>query len=377
MASEKNQPATPHRIEKAREEGQVASSQDLMRSATCLAVFEGCNLIFTRFHDFAAVYFQEFIAQVGLLRDGASFSGRNIFTWILVSVGVSIVLGSVAVAVWIATSWLQTSGPVFKKHPIEFKLDKLDPTQVFKNVFSAKTAVDFIGNLVKAAVIALIFGNAVRHALRDAPLAVSNGIEAVALLIGAEVLSAIRITLVTLLALSMIDFWLQRRLMLRNLKMSFEELKEENKEMQGNPEMKQHLRRMGQEMLGGDAAPDPLAGSNALIVNPTHLAVGLRYVQGEKRLPEVRVRASDSEAMDLIELARDRQVPVVRHIWLARTLYELDEGQPIPREAFKAVAAVYRMLFKLDQAAMEASADDSKLQSGVAPTRTQGSVEPP
>jgi type III secretion protein U len=348
MSGEKQLPATEHRIEKAREEGQVASSQDVMRSAVCLVVFEACRFLFIRYHAFATQYFHEFIAQLALLREGSSFNAGNVFVWILASMFISIVLASVAVVVWIAASWVQTEGPVFKKHPIEFKLDKLNPANIFKNIFSAKTVVDFVGNLVKAAVVSLVFAQAVRHALRDAPMAAGEGIESVAVLIGAEVMSAIRIALLSLFALAVFDFWVQWRLTLRDLKMSFQEMKDEHKEMQGNPEIKHHIRNLGHEMMSGDAPPDPLAGSNALIVNPTHLAIGLRYVKGEKRLPQIRLKAAERAATELIELARDRKVPVIRHIWLARTLYALPEGESIPREAFKAVAAIYRMLAQLD-----------------------------
>jgi type III secretion protein U len=351
MSGEKNLPATEKRIEKAREDGQVASSQDLMRSAVCLSVFEGCRILLGHYYQFAALYLHEFISQLSSVRESQGFNANNVFVWIIGSAAVSLMLGSVAVVVWIAASWVQTTGPVFKKHPIELKLDKLDPTKVFKNVFSAKTAVDFISNILKASLVAIIFGLAVRNAIREAPMAIPGGIEGIGFLIGRELLSAVRTALVALLALAVVDFGIQRRLLMRDLKMSFQEQRDEQKEMMGNPEVKQQIRQVGHEVLSGNrAAPDPLAESNALIVNPTHLAVGLRYVKGENRLPQIRIKAADAEAMDLIELAQDRKVPVVRHIWLARTLYELAEGEVIPREAFKAVAAVYRMLIQLDQA---------------------------
>jgi type III secretion protein U len=181
-------------------------------------------------------------------------------------------------------------------------------------------------------------------------MALPQGIEGVGALIGREVLSAIRQALIALFALAVGDFMIQRQLMLRDLKMSFQEQKDEHKETMGNPEVKQHIRQIGHEILSGEPrAKDPLEDSNALIVNPTHLAVGLRYVKDESKLPQIRVKAADEAAMNLIEIAQDKKVPVVRHIWLARTLYQHNEGEPIPREAFTAVAAVYRMLHQLDQ----------------------------
>ena len=349
MSGEKTFDATDHKVEEAREDGNVAISQDLMKSAVCVVAFEVCRGMTMQFDGFIFAYFTDFISQLASVEQHSGFRADNIFMWIGASVALSMVIGCVSVAVFIAMSWVQTSGPVIKKSPIEFKLDGLLPDKYFKKVFAMKTLVDLGTNIIKAVVISAVLWFAVEDVVRQLPMAVPSGIEEVAALIGKEALGAVRKTLIILLVMSIGDFWIQRRLMLKDLKMSMQDLKDEHKKMEGSPESKQNVRAFAEELMSGsDEGGDGLQGANVLVVNPTHVAVGLRYVHGERRLPRIRAMAVDKEAMRFIELAKDTGIPVVRHIWLARTLYGVKPGEPIPREAYRAIAAIYRLIVGLE-----------------------------
>ena len=349
MSGEKTFDATQHKIDEARKDGNVAISQDLMKSAVCVAAFEICRAMALRFDGFVHAYFIEFIAQLATVQQHRGFRADNVFMWIGASVVLSLLIGGVSVAVFVAMSWVQTGGPVIKKTPIEFKLDGLHPKNYFKKVFATKTLVDLATNLVKAAVVSTVLWFAVKDVVRQLPNAVPAGIEEVAALIGKEAVSAVRTTLFLLLAMALGDFWLQRRMMLKDLKMSMQDIKDEHKQTEGNPESKQNIRSFAEELMSGsDENTNALGGANVLVVNPTHVAVGLRYVHGERRLPRIRTMAVDEKAMRLIELAQDTGIPVVRHIWLARTLYGVEAGEPIPREAYRAIAAIYRLIAGLE-----------------------------
>ncbi|MGI4776876.1 MAG: EscU/YscU/HrcU family type III secretion system export apparatus switch protein [Janthinobacterium lividum] len=349
MSGEKTFDATQHKIDEAREDGNVAISQDLMKSAVCVVAFEVCRAVAMQFEGFVHAYFTEFIAQLAMVEQHRGFRADNIFMWIGASVGLSLLIGGVSVAVFVAMSWIQTGGPVIKKTPIEFKLEGLHPKNYFKKVFAMKTVVDIVTNVVKAVLISAVLWFSVKDVVRQLPNAVPAGVEEVAALIAREALSTVRTTLFLLLAMGVGDFWLQRRMMLKDLKMSMQDIKDEHKQMEGSPENKQNVRSFAQELMAGsDNQSNDLKGANVLVVNPTHVAVGLRYVHGERRLPRIRSMAVDESAMRLIELAKDTGVPVVRHIWLARTLYAVDPGDPIPREAYRAIAAIYRLIVGLD-----------------------------
>lgn len=362
MSGEKTFDATQHKIDEARKDGNVAISQDLMKSAVCVVAFEVCRALTMQFDGFVFAYFTEFIAQLASVEQHRGFRADNIFMWIGASVALSLLIGCVSVAVFIAMSWVQTGGPVIKKSPIEFKLDGFLPQTYFKKVFAMKTLVDLSTNIIKAALISTVLWFAVQDVVRKLPLAVPSGIEEVSALIAHEALGAVRKTLVLLLIMSLGDFWIQRRMMLKGLKMSMQDMKDEHKQMEGSPENKHSVRAFAEELMSGsDEGGGGLQGANVLVVNPTHVAVGLRYVHGERRLPRIRSMAIDDEAMRFIELAKDTGIPVVRHIWLARTLYGVKPGDAIPREAYRAIAAIYRLIVGLE--AMPAAASEQSKKS--------------
>ena len=364
MSGEKTFDPTQHKIDEARKDGNVAISQDLIKSAVCVVAFEVCRALAIQFDGFVYAYFREFIAQLVTVEQHRGFRADNIFMWIGGSVVLSLMIGGVAVAVFVAMSWIQTGGPVIKKAPIAFKLDGLHPKNYFKKVFALKTLVDLATNIIKALVISTVLWFSVKEVIRQVPMAVPSGIEEVALLIGNEALGAVRQTLILLFVMSVADFWVQRRLMLKDLKMSMQDMKDEHKQMEGSPENKHMVRSLAEELLSGsDNDGSPLQGANVLVVNPTHVAVGLRYIHGERKLPRIRSMAIDKEAMRFIELANDTGIPVVRHIWLARTLYGVKSGEPIPREAYRAIAAIYRLIVGLE--AMPATAGPASPQPGV------------
>ena len=186
MSGEKTFDATQHKIDEARKDGNVAISQDLMKSAVCVAAFEICRAMALRFDGFVHAYFIEFIAQLATVQQHRGFRADNVFMWIGASVVLSLLIGGVSVAVFVAMSWVQTGGPVIKKTPIEFKLDGLHPKNYFKKVFATKTLVDLATNLVKAAVVSTVLWFAVKDVVRQLPNAVPAGIEEVAALIGKE-----------------------------------------------------------------------------------------------------------------------------------------------------------------------------------------------
>lgn len=349
MSGEKTFGPTQHKIDEARKDGNVAISQDLMKSTVCLVAFEACRALVGNFGGFVYTYFADFISQLASVQRHQGFRADNTFMWIGGSVFLSLMIGSVSIAVFIAMSWIQTRGPVIKKSPIEFKLDGLHPKNYFKKVFALKSVADLASNIVKALVISTVMWFAVKEVGKKLPMALPSGIEEVVRLIGMEGVAAIRKVLVLLFVMSIADFWIQRHLMRKGLKMSMQDIKDEHKQMEGNPETKHNIRSFAEELISGsDNGEDSLQGANVLVVNPTHVAVGLRYVHGERRLPRIRAMAVDNEAMRFIEIAKNTGIPVVRHIWLARTLYGVRSGQPIPREAYRAIAAIYRLIIGLD-----------------------------
>jgi type III secretion protein U len=143
------------------------------------------------------------------------------------------------------------------------------------------------------------------------------------------------------------------------MRMSDKELEDEHKEMEGDPHIKGERKQFAHEIVFGEDRSKAAKKADSVVVNPTHYAVALSYKPDEYPLPIILARGSDEEAQNLIKIAYENNIPVIRYIWLARTLYadgSLDKG--IPRTTLKAVAFVYRLIQELKAA----KADFSKAQ---------------
>ena len=160
-------------------------------------------------------------------------------------------------------------------------------------------------------------------------------------------------TLGTLLAIAAFDFGLQKYFFLKRQRMSKEDIRNEYKQSEGDPHMKGHRKAVAQELINQPptSKPKPRGQEKAdmLLVNPTHFAVALFYRPDSTPLPRILYKGHDADARELIAQAKADGIPVIRYVWLARTLYKSDEGSYIPRETLQAVAQVYRLLRELDQ----------------------------
>ncbi|WP_181486603.1 EscU/YscU/HrcU family type III secretion system export apparatus switch protein, partial [Lonsdalea populi] len=161
-----------------------------------------------------------------------------------------------------------------------------------------------------------------------------------------------RTTLAALLVLAVLDFGLQKYFFMKQQRMSREDLRNEHKDSEGDPHMKGQRKSMARDILNAPAKLRPagkVENADLLLVNPTHYAVALFYRPGQTPLPRILCKGEDEEARQLIARAHRAEIPVIRFVWLARTLYRQPEGRYIPRDTLQAVAQVYRVLRQLEQ----------------------------
>ena len=141
------------------------------------------------------------------------------------------------------------------------------------------------------------------------------------------------------------DYALVRRRWLHSLKMTFDEFKRDAKEQDGDPHAKSRRKQLHRTLVRGGIARTREA--SFVVVNPTHIAIGLRYAPPAVAVPEIVVRASDALALDVRALAERSHIPIVEDIMLARLLWQMGEaGRPIPAESFVAVATIIAALIR-------------------------------
>jgi type III secretion protein U len=337
----KTEQPTPKKLRDAKKKGDVWRSKDLSSTiATVMALtlfsFGGMTLIerlsrlivivstakFSTLDD-SAVLLQW---TRSLLEEGA---------WI--SAIIVLLLSTAAVLVGV----IQV-GAVFSMEPVMPQLSRLNPIEGAKRLFSLRNVIELLKLILKFAVVAIVMVWIAREtvpALLQAQwLPVGGFLPLSAQLIR---LMAWSVT-ASFIALAIFDVWFQRMDYMKRHRMTFEEVRREAREMEGNPEMRGKRRRMHQE-VNMENMLEGVRKASVVVVNPTHIAVALYYQAGETDLPLVIAKGEDYVAQAIRDIAEEEGIPIMRNIKLARGLNEeVPLNEYIPDEFIEPVAAVLR-----------------------------------
>jgi flagellar biosynthesis protein FlhB len=316
--------ATPSRRERAKREGNVAQSAEL----NGIAAFAGATLAAT----FAVPFGASAVAE--LIRDRAAHPLRDGAPAIWSGIACAALLPAAAAAVsGTSISLLQRGG--LRAGGLKLEAKRLDPFAGLKRMAGAETVVAIarasLGFVVTlAAVVPLAVEMLGAGSALGAP-------SAAAALVGTFALRACAAALAVGLAFAVVDYVLARRRWLRGLKMSLHEIKRDAKENEGDPHAR--ARRKGAHRAIVRGAIGRVREASFVVVNPTHVAVALRYAPPAYPVPEILVRAVDGAALRVRTLARARAIPIVEDVALARLLYARGEnGHAIPADTYVAVA---------------------------------------
>jgi type III secretion protein U len=342
--SEKTEKPTPQKLRDARKKGQVAKSTDVT-SAVQLAVllgyfnFEGPHLLeaFERLIDLSIrVTAQDLGPALMQLTDG------------FLELALRFVLG-IAVML-IATTILSVvvqTGPLLAPEALKPSFDKVNPLGNLKQMFSMKSAFELLKSVLKVSLLALIFFYLIREhgpSIEFLPLcSVDCG-----LLVGTQLLNWLWMALAGFYVIfGIADYSFQRYNMNKQLMMSIEDIKQEYKNSEGNPEIKQHRKSTHREIQSGSLAAN-VKKSSVVVRNPTHVAVCLFYRAGETPLPRVLEIGLDARALHIVDLAERAGVPVVENVRVARALAKHTKvGSYIPAPLFEPVAQILRAVLAL------------------------------
>jgi flagellar biosynthetic protein FlhB len=343
---EKTEPASSRRLEQAREQGQVARSTEL-NSFSGLVVSGGLLL-------FAGATVMDGLRTLfasGLQLDRASAFDIGVA---LTRLHEAMVAALWALAPLFAASALVAllapmllSGWLFSTEALQPRLSRLSPAANLGRTFSWHGAVE----LLKAILKMVLLGAVVVWMLwqqRDAMATLAlEPIEAALEHVGALMTDAFVAVMLAMLLIVAIDVPFQVWNHVQQLRMTKEEVRQENKETEGNPEVKGRIRAMQREMARRrmmSAVPK----ADVVITNPTHYAVALQYVEGRMRAPQVVAKGTRETAARILELARENQVPVLSAPPLARALYRHAEvGDGVPAPLYAAVAEVLAWVYQL------------------------------
>ena len=258
-------------------------------------------------------------------------------------VALTVPIVAVAALAAVVTGLVQTGGVVALKR-LAPDAGRANPVEGLKKLVTWQRIVSVVRALVTGVLVSWI---AVEILLdHGADLAATIGDPSAAgAAAGVLALKVARWAAAVGLALALVDVVVSRRAWLKRLRMSKHEVKREHKEAEGDPEIKAARQRAHQEMLRG-ATIAAVKDATVVVVNPTHLAVALRYDEDRDEAPRIVAQGDGLLARQLVDAARAYGVPVVRDVPVARALSELDVGDEIPEALYETVAEILRDLWE-------------------------------
>lgn len=343
---EKTEPASPRRLEKAREEGQVARSRELntfaLLACGVAVLWLGGPWIY---RELAEVVHSSLAFDPRLGRDTSAMlalAGEAALKGVLALLPLFAALAATAVL-----SSVILGGVLFSTKPLAPDFGRIAPLKGFKRMFSAQTLVELVKTLAKAAVIGTIAALVIWQR-RDDILALSGVAPSRALLQGMSLVAACCALIVGALFLIVaIDVPWQLWSYHNKLKMSREDLRQELKESEGDPHVKGRIRQQ-QRAAARRRMMAEVPRADVVVTNPTHYAVALKYQEGQAGAPRVVAKGAALLAARIRELAREHEVPLLSAPPLARALYRhVDLGREIPVELYTAVAEVLAWVYRL------------------------------
>jgi flagellar biosynthesis protein FlhB len=346
MSEDKTEPATWKRRKKARDQGQVARSAELVASAIMLCVLWSVPALAPGLARNASDFCTSAFAAAGQGPMGPESLGAvtiNGLRCVMLIAGP--VLGMVFVAALVSN--VAQVGFQFSPGLIAPKFSKLNPLQGLKRMVSPKSLVELLKSALKVAIVAISGWNFLTGHWETIFNLSSTDATGIAPAIGGLAYGMTLQMVGTLAIVAALDYAYQRWNFERELKMTKQEVRDEHKESEGNPEVKGAIRRKMRQISRRRMLAD-VAKASVVITNPTHFAVALKYEMGGGA-PKVVAKGQDLIALRIRQVAEENKVPTVENPPLARALYKLAEiGDEIPQSLYRAVAEILALVWRLD-----------------------------
>ncbi len=342
---ERTEEPTSKRRNDFRDKGQVAQSKEVQTAAlfTCILLF----WIFympTFWHELVNLlkaYLQalgEFkVDQASVLRL-AYFTVQHAGLMILPLLLFSAIIG-------IFSSYLQI-GWLFTTKPLMPDLTKINPISGMKRMISKRSIIELVKSIAKILLVGYLAYSTIFNHFGEALLLPDKSAAETLLFLAQTSAVIFAKVAAALILLAFIDLLYVRWEMEEKMKMTKQEVKEEYKESEGDPRVKSQIRRIQHEMARKRMMAE-VPKADVVITNPTHFAVAVRYDSDTMEAPIVVAKGADHIAMNIRELAREHDVPIVENPPVARLLHKLDLGAQIPEEMFKAVAEILAHVYTL------------------------------
>ena len=347
---EKTEKATPKKREKARDEGQVAKSQEVTTAAMLIigffslsifagGILQGIMALFAFNEDFFRIEVLGAFNNVDIARHVAWGFGQ-----ILLIAAPMLFIG---LLVGLALNFWQVGWHVTTK-PMKPKFSKLNPLKGFKRIISMQSIVNLVKSLLKLLAVGVVVYIVLISEIQNIPMFLNMAFVDVTAYIGSLVISLGLSIGLLYIFIAIFDFAYTKWKHEKDIKMSKHEVKEEHKQMEGNPQIKGKIRQKMRE-ISMRRMMQNVPQADVVITNPTHYAVALKYdMQGKKGAPVLLGKGVDFLAKRIRDTAKENDIPIIENPPLARAIYaDVEVDQEIPEELYVAVAEIMAHVFRI------------------------------
>ncbi|WP_445765725.1 flagellar biosynthesis protein FlhB [Rheinheimera sp.] len=346
-SAEKTEQPTPKKLQDAAKKGQIARSKDLGTAFVLI----GSAVALLIFGKMLAMAILDIGQRLLRLNNKDIFEPNSMFTaWGAVGERLLVPMAGIFAIILLAAFLGNTllGGFNFSWEAAGPKLSKMDPLKGFKRMFGVQAAVELLKSILKVVVVVgiaylllkLFFDDIMALSLMSEP----NNIESAMYFLAWLFLGLCA----SVSVIAVVDAPYQTWNHIRQLKMSLQEIKDEYKNSEGDPQIKARIRRT-QMQMSMKRMMQEVPKADVIVTNPTHYAVALKYDQGKFRAPVVVAKGVDEVALHIRKIAAEHKIPVIESPMLARSVYHTTElDHPIPEQLFAAVAQVLAYVFQLN-----------------------------
>ncbi len=347
MAGSKTEKATSKRKRDERKKGNIFQSKDIVSAFSLLIMFSSLKILSSFMYEYIELLIQRNVGRVSQFPQLSTTSATEAFRDIILSIGIlSAPLLIISALVTIVFSVMQTRF-LFATEALKFKFSRMNPLEGFKRLFSIRSVVELAKALAKIILVVAILYNEIMMRLEELPSLFHVDILQGIIYIGDSVVSMVFTISFIFIGLSVLDYVYQWWEYEKNLRMTKQEVKEEYKQLEGDPKIKAQIKEK-QRQMAQRRMMQQVPSADVVIRNPTHYAVAIRYKPGENSAPIVVAKGADLVALRIITVAQENDVTITENVSLARALYEAVEiDQEIPASFYVAVAEVLAFVYNL------------------------------
>ncbi|KVM90588.1 type III secretion system export apparatus subunit SctU [Burkholderia diffusa] len=338
MSGEKTEKPTLKRLRDARSKGQVPKSAEV--TTTCVFVAVTAMLLIARSFVWERTQnFAEFAFSAAFAKDfvrGLPHLATTAFVTIVLLVAPFVLVAAIVAAI---VGWMQVGG-LITMEPLAPKPEKISPMAGLKRIFSGKTLLNFAMTLLKSSLLAPLLYALIKSSIPDLMRTPELPVAHIGLTGFLLIVKMMLFAVLVFVPMAAVDLAIQVHMYIDQLKMSKHDVKQDYKETEGDPLIKSH-RRATARKLAFEGTRAKVKKASAVVTNPTHVAVALRYEPDETPLPIVVAKGADDGATMIRLLAKEEGIPIIENISLARKLYATTgEQEFIHSDVFEAVAEV-------------------------------------